>query len=160
MLPAGTRFRAAPLLSYVRDICLGHCTTGSDWDRTRIAFLVGLLGSPDWEIKRKALEHTTVKDINSQFSYASSSHSKPDPSGYISLGFLPLDILRLFVQPVSATSSECSIDWVELLGPQDYVLHRSRLLCPLQANHSFTFWTALRLPLKAPWEIFYRILRS
>ena len=92
-------------------------TADSDWDRTRTAFFVGLLGSPDWEIKRKASEHTTVKDINSQFSYASLLHSESDPSGYISLGFLPVDNVRLLVQLVSTANSECFIDWIELLGP-------------------------------------------
>ena len=65
----GIRFRANPLRSYVRDNFPGYCIAGSDWDRTWIAFLVGLLGSPDWEIKRKESEHSTAEDPDSQFLY-------------------------------------------------------------------------------------------
>ena len=90
----------------------GRRTIGSDWDITRTALLVGLFGSPDWEIKMKEADHSTVVDTNSQFSCAALLPSKPDLSGHISLGSFPPDTVRPLILPVSATSSACSVGWV------------------------------------------------
>ncbi|KAF9652468.1 hypothetical protein BDM02DRAFT_3126265 [Thelephora ganbajun] len=42
--------------------------------RLGYSFLVGLLGSPDWEIKVKESERRTVKETNSRFSFLSVGH--------------------------------------------------------------------------------------
>ena len=127
--------------------CLGNCTAGSDWCTTRTAFLVGLLGSPDWEIKVKESEPSTINDTNSQFSYASLLHSKPDPSSYISLGSTLANIVRALISPTSTTDSAYSVGWVELLGLRGYSSHLSRILC-LRTNPSSMLWTPPPLPLK------------
>jgi len=129
---------------------LGRLDRSSDWGLTRTAFLVGLLGSPDWEIKMNELEQTVTNDTNSQFSYAASFCSKSDPSGHISLGFFPLYITRPLVQPVSAENSACSIGWVELLRHWGYRFRLSPLLYFLQTNRSSMPWTPPPLPLRAP----------
>ena len=57
---------------------LGYCATESDCSTTWTAFLVGLLGSPDWEIKMKESDHSTVRDTNSQFSCVVLLQSTPE----------------------------------------------------------------------------------
>lgn len=88
-MPVGTHFRANLPRSYVRDNCLGYHIAGSDWGRTRIAFLVGLLGSPDQEIRRKESEHSTItKDTDSQFLYVSFASLRTGPVGLYFVRFL------------------------------------------------------------------------
>jgi hypothetical protein len=138
--PSQLRTRQPPALSYRR----------SDWDRARIAFLVGLLGSPDWEIKRKESEHSTLKDTDSQFLCVFPLHYGPDPSGYISLGFFPPEIVRPLLRPAGTTCSTCSTGLVEPLDLQDCGFRPSHYLFLLQTSRSFTLWTAPLLPPKAP----------
>jgi hypothetical protein len=140
---------------------LGHRIVGSDWDMTRTAFLVGLLGSPDWEItKMKESEHSIGKDTNSQFSYATLLRSKSGPLGHIYSGSFLLGIVQALASSVSTRNSACFIGWA---GPQDlrgYGFRPSCILSPLQTNRSFMPWTPPLLPLKALWGISYWTLRS
>ena len=88
---------------------LGHHIVESDWSITRTAFLVGLLGSPDWEIKVKESEHSIVEDTSSRFSYVAILYSELNPMGYISPGSFLLDIVRAPFSPVGTTNSACSV---------------------------------------------------
>ena len=126
---------------------LGCCVERSNWSVSRTAFFVGLLGSPDWEIKVKASDHSTIVDTHSQFSYAAHPCSKPDPLGYTSLGSFLLGAARAPTPPVSGTDSVCSISWDEL-GLRGYGFRPSPTLRP-QTNPSSTLWTPLPPPPKA-----------
>jgi hypothetical protein len=138
-----------------------HRIVGSDWDITRTAFLVGLLGSPDWEItKMKESEYSTGEDTNSQFSYATLLRSKSDPLGHIYSGSFLLGIVRALASSVSTTNSACSIGWAGPQGLRGYGFRLSCILFPLQTNRSFMPWTLPLLPLKALWGISYWTLRS
>ena len=139
----------------------GHRIVGSDCDITRTAFLVGLLGSPDWEItKIKESEQGTGEDTNSQFSYATLPRSKSDPLGHTYSGSFLLGIVRALASLVSTTNSACSIGWAGPQGLRGYGFRPSCILFPLQTNRSFMPWTLPLLPLKALWGISYWTLHS
>jgi len=139
---------------------LGHRIVESDRSNTRTAFLVGLLGSPDWEIKVKESEHGTVEDTHSQFSYVALLHSELNPMGYISADSFLSDIAPAPSSPVGTTNSACSVCWGELLGLRVYGSLPSPILCLPQTNLSFTLWTPPHPPLKVLSGIFYWTLHS
>ena len=139
---------------------LGHRIVESDWRITRTAFLIGLLGSPDWEIKVKEPEHSIIEDTSSQFSYVGLLHYELNPMGYISPGSFLSDIALAPFSPVDTTNSACSVCWGELLGLQVYGFLPPPILCLLQANHSFTLWTPQPPPLKVLSGISFWTLRS
>jgi len=139
---------------------LGHRIVESDCTITRTAFLVGLLGSPDWEIKVKESEHSTVEDTNSQFSYVAFLHSELNPMGYISPGSFLSDIARAPSSPVGTTNSACSVCWGEPLSLRVYGFLPPPILCLPQTNLSFTLWTPPPPPLKVLSGISYWTLRS
>lgn len=139
---------------------LGHRIVESDRIITQTAFLIGLLGSPDWEIKAKESEHNPAEDTNSQFSYVVLLHSELNPTGYISPGSFLSDIARAPSSLVGTTNSACSVCWGEPLGLRVYGFLPLPILCLPQTNHSSTLWTPPLPLLKVLSGISYWTLHS